>query len=453
MNILDAVSKVGIKIKKVASTKGGEYAGPCPGCGGRDRFRIWPEEKEGGGSYWCRSCGKGGDNVQFLVDFCGYEYKAAFKAAGRKMSANYRAAGLKPVTQDRHVVYEPVKHIPPIETWQIRADKFVNKAHQALLKNNKVLEYLDKIRGLDLAAVKLFQLGYFSGENNKNCMFRSRESWGLNTITKKDGKKKKLWIPRGLVIPAFLEGHVSRIRIRRPKPDIQSDKDVKYYILPGSSMASLVFFSQKSPGKCFVIVESELDAMLVARQIGSLAGVVAVGSATNKPSANIYYHLKQALRVLVSLDYDQAGIKAFKWWRENFENVKQWPVPEGKDPGEAFIAGINIKDWVLAGMPPVLTLTRYEKMINVPKGLYPLQELKWFLKKYPIKIKADEDKAEIIFDVGLNNQQIKNRVNQLFFDDEEVFYYLKMYHPDSVIEGDNFDFEIEEVSDGKHKDR
>ena len=35
-------------LKKVASTKGGEYAGPCPFCGGRDRFRVWPNADQPG---------------------------------------------------------------------------------------------------------------------------------------------------------------------------------------------------------------------------------------------------------------------------------------------------------------------------------------------------------------------------------------------------------------------
>ena len=78
MNILDAVSSAGVSLKKAASTKGGEYAGPCPGCGGKDRFRCWPAEKGGEGSYWCRGCNSGGDLVQFLKDYCGYSYPDAF---------------------------------------------------------------------------------------------------------------------------------------------------------------------------------------------------------------------------------------------------------------------------------------------------------------------------------------------------------------------------------------
>ena len=38
------------RLKKVASTGGGGYAGACPFCGGRDRFRVQPEQ----GRWWCR---------------------------------------------------------------------------------------------------------------------------------------------------------------------------------------------------------------------------------------------------------------------------------------------------------------------------------------------------------------------------------------------------------------
>ena len=41
MQLLDLVQADGLAPKKVASTNGGEYHSPCPGCGGKDRFIIW----------------------------------------------------------------------------------------------------------------------------------------------------------------------------------------------------------------------------------------------------------------------------------------------------------------------------------------------------------------------------------------------------------------------------
>ena len=65
MNILDQLQADAITVKKVSSTKGGEYASPCPWCGGTDRFIIWP----GQGRYFCRMCGKKGDFIQYLIEF------------------------------------------------------------------------------------------------------------------------------------------------------------------------------------------------------------------------------------------------------------------------------------------------------------------------------------------------------------------------------------------------
>ncbi len=60
-------------LKKVGRTHGGEYAGPCPLCGGRDRFRVWPER----GRFWCRGCGASGDVVDFIMKLRGLSFKDA----------------------------------------------------------------------------------------------------------------------------------------------------------------------------------------------------------------------------------------------------------------------------------------------------------------------------------------------------------------------------------------
>ncbi len=444
MNILDAVSRIGLVLKKVSVSKGGEYAGPCPKCGGTDRFRVWPADKGGGGSYWCRQsgngCGAWGDLVQFLVDFCGYQYREAFKEAGREMPDNYVPAGNRPAMTRPDPVFEPRVFEDPVETWRIKAQELVETSHQAILENEEVLKYLDK-RGVDLSAVKGFRLGWFLGEKGKHCKYRPRESWGLPTVIKEsNGRKKMLWIPRGLVIPCFKGGLIYRIRIRRPAEDLTPEMNSKYYILPGSGMEAM---GTNPDRKAFVVVESELDGILITRKAGSIAGVIALGSAQNKPGSGVFYQLKKSLRVLVALDYDKPGQKAWGWWRKNFDNAKFWPVPEGKDPGEAYEKGIDIKEWVTDGLPPVLTMN-YNRAYKIPEGVYPIEELKMLLSKYSIKIKAELDHAEILFDPGFKNRQIRQRVKDLFFGDEEVHWYLRTYHPASIIHGGNC--EVQKIS-------
>ncbi|MCP4022044.1 MAG: alpha helicase [Desulfobacteraceae bacterium] len=437
MDILNAATSIGLAPKKVASTKGGEYESACPHCGGKNRFRIWPCDRGGSGSYWCRQCGKWGDLVQFLVEFCRYSYKDAFHADGREMPETYLPSSESFISHCNRQQFMPRKYESPGEIWQEKAHEFVDKAHECLLGAENIQKYLES-RGMDIMAIKNFKLGWFPGENGKNCKFRPRKTWGLPVIKKTNGRDKMLWIPRGLIIPCFKNDKIYRIRIRRPKADIKSKSDIKYYILPGSGMEAMSINPDK---KAIVVIESELDGMLIARKAGSLVGIVALGSAQNKPGTDTCIYLEKAFKILISLDYDKAGMNAWSWWKEYFRNSKLWVVPVGKDPGEAFQGGVDIKDWIIAGLPPVFTLN-YISNIEVPDGLYPFEELKFFLKKYPIQIIADKDRGEIVFDPGLKNRQIRYRVRQLFYEDDEIFYFLKLIHPDSLIDKDNCDFKF-----------
>jgi hypothetical protein len=38
------------------------------------------------------------------------------------------------------------------------------------------------------------------------------------------------------------------------------------------------------------------------------------------------------------------------WWQKHFKQSRRWPTIKGKDPGEAYRNGINIRDWVMAGI-------------------------------------------------------------------------------------------------------
>ncbi|MCG8639165.1 MAG: alpha helicase [Desulfobacterales bacterium] len=446
MDILDAAGRCGLTPKKMANTKGGEYRCACPYCGGdpgrSDRFLLWPVERGGRGAFWCRQCNKSGDTVQLLVDHCGYSFRDAFQATGREATLNYRPSRYRPATNSpcASYVFEPRVCEAPAEIWQTRAAKFIENAHQALLENKTMMSYLAG-RGLDHQAVVGFRLGWFEGENGRNCMFRPRQAWGLSKIkNEKTGRDKMLWIPRGLVIPKFKQGKPERIRIRRPDEDLKTEKDVRYYVLPGSGQSVM---GHNPKRQAFVVVEAELDGMMIARHAGSLVGTVGLGSAGVKPDSSAFYILKKALRILVALDYDRAGKMAWKWWKENFSSAKLWPVPMGKDPGEAFKMGLDIKEWIKQGLPPVLTMAEDERYVP-PKGMYPIQELKYLLNRYPVQIEATEQTAKILYDPGFQNRSIRQRIHDLFFKDDEVHWFLRMYHPDKVINGKNCEVILKE---------
>lgn len=337
MDLIELVRQDGFNLKRVATTHGGEYAGPCPWCGGSDRFRVWPREKDSG-SYWCRGCGKHGDAINYLRERRGMSFKEALLTLGIDRPFTFTAS-LK--RQENHPPpFTPRQTTPPASTWQARAAKLVEDAQPRLLNDLAAMNFL-YLRGLKNPTIEASKLGWLARDT-----YEDREAWGLDPVTGEDGSLKKLWLPAGLVIPLVVDDVVVRLRIRRPHGD------PRYFIVTGSDMRPMVFNSE---AKRVVIVESELDAILIAQEGLDLAAVVAMGNAQARPTAEVDGLLKNAERILAALDADTAGAKeAFGFWTTTYKNVRRWPVPLGKDPSEAFKKGVNLRLWIAAGLADLI---------------------------------------------------------------------------------------------------
>lgn len=340
-------------LKKVASTRGGEYAGPCPGCGGDDRFRVWPEQNRDehqSGSYWCRHCGRGGDCIQFMRDFDGLSFQQACDRLGRPLSNTWNLAA--PSAPGAKKKWDPKHHGSPEARWREKAKKFGVWCYEQIFEHKTVMAWLEA-RGIRENTVVRFNLGWNEGD-----LYRDREAWGLSVIkNQKTGRRRPLWLPRGLVIPWFTHERgkpaLARLRIRR---DGDLSFGPRYYVVPGSSMATFivppVLSSAGTAERCiYVIVESELDAVLLAQEAGDLVGVAAMGSSAAKPDQATAEILARSPHILVALDFDPAGGKAWTWWKQAFFEAVRWPPPRGKDPGEAYQAGVDVRRWVIAGLP------------------------------------------------------------------------------------------------------
>jgi hypothetical protein len=236
----------------------------------------------------------------------------------------------------------------------------------------------------------------------------------------------------------------------------------RYYVVPGSIMTPMIIGSEM---KAFVVVETELDALMLHQEVRDLVGVLAVGSAMAKPGPDAYQALKKSVCILNALDFDKAGYKAWKWWQTQFHQVERWPVPAGNDPGEAFESGVDLREWVLTGLPPVFQILKgrigpssllSEKgkgaqglieaprmgkssnetlMASAPKDA--LRELYGYLKKYPIKIRATETRLSLIEKPGYSSWETGQRISQLVFYNDEVLDYLHR-HPDDIVSCENF---------------
>ena len=343
--ILDLLQQDRISVKKVASTHGGEYQGPCPLCGGVDRFRVWPEEKTG--KWWCRGCNHGGDLVQYFREVRKMSYREACLEAGVEPAPMKKTFDWSEKSNLRK--WTPREISFPPEIWIQKCQAFVEYAQEQLWNCPPVLQYLAQKRGLDDGTIETMGLGY-----NPQNLNRERSFWGLEEKSKKDGSKQDIWLPRGIVIPCFSDGALQRARIRRI--DRQGNNPVSgppYCIVSGSTSAPMIM------GECsqvVTVVESEFDAILLRQEIEGLGGVVALGSASARPDKRCTDILKASKLILVALDSDDqpgkenTGAKQAQWWTEHFEQARRLPPIDGKDPGEMWANGVDLQQWVAVGI-------------------------------------------------------------------------------------------------------
>lgn len=438
MNTLDLATRK-VNLRKVSGTHGGEWQGPCPGCGGTDRFHVWPQQNEGKGAYWCRGCEKSGDNIQFLRDFEGMSFRRACEYLGIETPEMPETQGISTQKRPEKPVFDPANHAAPADIWQEKAEKFLTWSQECLQKNAEVMAWL-AARGINREAAAAYRIGWNPGEKGKD-IYRPRKSWGLPEEIKDDGRPKMLWIPIGLVIPYIVDGVIHRLRIRRP------EGEPRYYVLPGSSMATMILEACR---RAFVVVESELDAIAVASG-NDLAGAAAVGSSSAKPDAEAFAILQGSLQILNALDYDTAGAKAMSWWTEHFPQCDRWPVPQGKDPGEAIMMGTDLISWIRAGLPPALTIDEKETapgaMHTIPLPLPDPSPLENNAREIPPPVREllhllrNNTGVKIInnaqhFTVLRNGKYVGGRINELVFRIPESRDYV-LNHPDEEIDGTN----------------
>ncbi len=256
---IDLLALIGrdVALRKHAASHGGQYAGACPFCGGRDkrdadRFVVWPAE----GNYWCRRCERKGDAIQYVRERDKLTFVQALDRLG--LQSDRPASSSQPATlRPRH---EPAA--PPSDEWQASAVKFCMRAEDHLWapEGAAALAWLRDVRGLMDKTIRAASLGY-----NPEDLREDPEDWDLG------GDHKAVWLPRGVVIPWVTAGHLWRVNIRRPA-------GAPKYIGPAGWRDALYRADTLTPAAPAVLVEGELDALTIDQHAGGLAAAVATGS-------------------------------------------------------------------------------------------------------------------------------------------------------------------------------
>jgi DNA primase len=337
-------------LKKAATTNGGEYAGPCPGCGGRDRFRVWPTPHEGKPGYWCRECGKKGDAIQYRVDFHGETFReaVAYYGGGPALPGPRPTAAPRPPAQPA-----PMPDLDaPGPAWQARARAFVAETQAALWSDTgaKALAWLHDARGLTDATIRAAGLGYNGAER-----YEDRAAWGLLDT----GDGKRVWQPRGVVIPCDVGGAIWYIKTRRPVGD------PKYVHIPGGRPA--LYLAEKSLGKPDVfITEGEFDALLLWQTAWDVADVLTLGSASGRLGGLWPVYLLAARRFHIATDTDDAGDKAAAAWLQLVGAKGQrvaLPGGQGKDITDAWKAGQDLRAWAMGQLGTAGEIAQLESQL------------------------------------------------------------------------------------------
>ena len=338
MNILDLAEELSLAPQKVASTNGGEYKSRCPQCqDGKDRFCIWPHQGPSG-RYWCRVCDCKGDGIQFCKDFLGMSYHLACQTMDLPPKFQKRQISLNP--------FRVMKFLPQItedvnQKWQQAGDAFVKSSHKRLMSSSDILNLLFR-RGFSLDTIHRCSLGW-----NPDDLFEEREKWGLSQAINGNGRPRRQWIPKGIVIPSYKDNKLIKLKIRRT--EWYSEDDLPKYIeVSGSKKCPSIYGDIPKP---VIIVESELDAMLIQQHASHLICGIALGGVSKKPDQDLHAFLKKSPLILLSLDFDDSGKKRYAFWMKLYPNLRPWPSPKGKSLGDAVqFFQVDILKWIKKGL-------------------------------------------------------------------------------------------------------
>ncbi len=315
-----------------------ELAGPCPICGGTDRFLVKPQAGHDGRGIWtCHSCRdfQWSDAIG-LVQFLG-------------LAGDFRSActllRLDVATAPR-ALPDPVPPPPcaaPDILWQCQAEDVARAAVDALWSDvgAKARRWL-AARGFADDILAAAGIGFHAQDT-----FDDPRMWGL------PADHKKLCVPRGITIPWVIDHAYWRLSVRRAlSPAQEAQGEPKYRGPAGQGNGLYRSGAEFDPARPTVLVEGEFDALAVWQATGGTVNAVALGSTTGARRVRWLSRLAPCPIVLVATDHDPdpaKGEQAAQYWLQALPHARRWR-PYLKDCAAMLQAGMDIEGWVDQGL-------------------------------------------------------------------------------------------------------
>ena len=303
--------------------------GPPPGRRGEGGPGLWwrcpfhvdrnPSFKIDPGKLWwrCYGCGAYGDAASLVMRLDGLSFPEALaRLTGRPSPSGAPRTLPTPGARPRpEPSPEGPKGMPEPAALALVAEA---EARLWSPEGAEALAYLTGRRCLSLTTIRAARLGWTRGVQ----------------VPKQGGGTFR---PRGVVIPWFDGDRLALVKIR--KPDGAGPKYVEAFrdrptLYPGPRIIR--------PGHPLVLVEGEFDALLLGQDLGELAAVVTLGSASGRHDAARKF-MRPAAPWYIATDADPAGDQAANGWPARARRVR--PPEPFKDWTEARQAGVNLRRW------------------------------------------------------------------------------------------------------------
>ena len=277
-----------------------EYAGPCPFCGGVDRFSVISDESK----WYCRRCTpRGGDAIDYIRKRDDLAFWPAVSKLLRDTSfISGRRGGMGGGTPRQ----DPA---PPSLVWQVAQQRWLTIAVRSLWSEcgRGALDWL-RARGLQDETIYKAGLGYSVLAN-------------------------------AILIPCVVQGTLWSVKRRRLTGG---------YALAWGSVSCMPYLADWLTGKPkLVLCEGEFDALLLWQECHDLIDVITFGSACARPQGYWVDRVLEHEKVLVSLDTDNAGEQGASYWLGLTNGQGQRLLPYGKDITASYRVGTDLRDWVV----------------------------------------------------------------------------------------------------------